>query len=488
MTAISDIGREAPEACESPVFILTASRSGSTLLRFILDSHPELACPPETSIASVCAGLARTWDILDTAGSGTGRPVDEPAPLPPHAAVAVREAIDRVYGHYLERRGKRRWCDKSLDSFQFAELITQVYPEAKFICLYRHCMDVIASGVEVCPWGLHRFGFDPFVAQYPGNSVAAIGSYWLSVCQAILGFEEKNSQLCHRVRYEDLVTAPEETAAAIFSFLGVAQVPGIAEECFRTPHEGEGPGDEKIWFTTSVTPGSMGRGVSVPVGALMPPIRQPINEVLEKLGYRQVGDDWNAVPDRIDPRAGHQTSPAEQGREELDATVTAIRQRMADNGDAALWDASQRWPAVAGSTVALIVQSPYGYHQELRLAFRPSGAALLPGPPPNGSGSRPRVNGERGAAEAADQTRPAADGQEQPVATIIADTATWQSLLDGSANVVSEMTAGRLRCVNKRDSHRIRSDEVHAVATLLGMARIPMSRTRQSDAQPTTAA
>jgi len=22
-------------------------------------------------------------------------------------------------------------------------------------------MDVIASGVEVCPWGLHRFGFDP---------------------------------------------------------------------------------------------------------------------------------------------------------------------------------------------------------------------------------------------------------------------------------------------------------------------------------------
>lgn len=37
----------------------------------------------------------------------------------------VREAIDRIYGHYLEGRGKRRWCDKSLDSYQFADLVAQ---------------------------------------------------------------------------------------------------------------------------------------------------------------------------------------------------------------------------------------------------------------------------------------------------------------------------------------------------------------------------
>ncbi|MBV9448279.1 MAG: sulfotransferase [Streptosporangiaceae bacterium] len=452
-----------PETCESPVFILTASRSGSTLLRFILDSHPDLACPPETSIASVCAGLARTWDILDSAGSGSGRPVHELAPLPPHAAVAVREAIDRVYGHYLERRGKRRWCDKSLDSFQFADLITQVYPEAKFICLYRHCMDVIASGVEVCPWGLHRFGFDPFVAQYPGNSVAAIGSYWLSVCQAVLAFEEKNPDLCHRVRYEDLVTAPEETAAAIFSFLGADQVPGIAEECFRTPHEGEGPGDEKIWFTTGVTPGSMGRGVSVPVGALMPPIRQPINDALEKLGYRPVGDDWNGAPDRIDPRAGHEAPVGAQGHEELEAAVAAIRDRMAACSDVELHEVGRRWPAVVGSTVALVVQSPYGYHQELRLRF----ATVVPA-----------VNGDCQVHMAQ------VEGNAAPVAKIIADPGTWLSLLNGGANFVSELTAGRLRCVNKRDGHRIRSDEVHAVATLLGMARIPMARNPRAEREP----
>jgi hypothetical protein len=32
-------------ACDGPVIVLTMARSGSTLLRFILDSHPELTCP-----------------------------------------------------------------------------------------------------------------------------------------------------------------------------------------------------------------------------------------------------------------------------------------------------------------------------------------------------------------------------------------------------------------------------------------------------------
>ena len=54
--------------CESPVFVLTSSRSGSTLLRFILDSHPELACPPETTVASACASLLRSWAVLEDAG------------------------------------------------------------------------------------------------------------------------------------------------------------------------------------------------------------------------------------------------------------------------------------------------------------------------------------------------------------------------------------------------------------------------------------
>ncbi len=219
--------------------ILTAARSGSTLLRFVLDSHPELACPPEASPGSVCASLARLWQTLRATAAQqlTDAGLDAPAALEPEAAAAIRQVVDDYYRDYLARRRKRRWCDKSLDNVIFASLIGHVFPDARFICLYRHCMDMIASGVEASPWGLQGFGFENFVVQYPGNSIAALGSYWLDRTRTMLAFEQQHPGRCLRIRYEDLVSAPEEAAASMFSFLDVEQVPGITETCFRSEHD-----------------------------------------------------------------------------------------------------------------------------------------------------------------------------------------------------------------------------------------------------------
>jgi hypothetical protein len=54
---------------DEPVIILTAGRSGSTLLRHILDAHPDVACSPETNIVKTCAQLASAWRI-----TGAGPP------------------------------------------------------------------------------------------------------------------------------------------------------------------------------------------------------------------------------------------------------------------------------------------------------------------------------------------------------------------------------------------------------------------------------
>ena len=87
-------------------------------------------------------------------------------------------------------------------------------------------MDVIFSGARNCPWGVSRYGFDPFVAQYPGNTVAAIGAYWISCNQAILEFHDKNPDRCTIVRYEDLVTAPEDVMTRVLAFIGASPAPG----------------------------------------------------------------------------------------------------------------------------------------------------------------------------------------------------------------------------------------------------------------------
>lgn len=464
-------GAELPQA---PVFILTTSRSGSTLARFILDSHPDLACPPETSVSAALAQLARVWGILEDTGSGEPRPPMTPAAPSPRAAAALRAAIDDAFRDYLLARGKKRWCDKSLDTFQFADIVAQVYPDAKFIVLTRHCMDVIASGVEICPWGLSRFGFDQFVAQFPGNSVAAIGSYWLACTQANLAFAETHPGSCHRVRYEDLVTAPEETAAAIFSFLGAAPAPGITVTAFATPHDSDGPGDEKIWFTSGVTGDSAGRGVNVPAAALPPPLRQLINETLAKLDYRTVEVDWNAVTGPVDPRSDARTTTGKiataddialgeegmpGGDGEVQRTVQAIATRIATRSQADLDAIAAHWPVVAGTTVRIMVQGVTGDHQEIRWHF-----------PAAAHGS---VNGTANAGSDVARAERNSEASRQ-IPSIIAAPATWQSLLDGRSNFVTEITASRLRCVNPRDFHRLRSDEVHATAALLGLATIPL--------------
>ena len=454
--------------CHDPVFILTASRSGSTLLRFILDTHPDFACPPETMITAACVALFRSCDILENAGSGRQRLLTEGTTVPEEVLATVRGTVDQVFGRYLARRGKPRWCDKSLDSIFNAGLLAQIYPRARFICLYRHCMDVIASGVEVCPWGVSRFGFDGYVAQHPGNSVAAIGSYWNDCARAMLAFEEQQPGRCHRLRYEDLVSAPEEAAAGMFEFLGARAVPGITDACFSTPHEGDGPGDEKIWFTTKITAEALGRGVRVPAGALPGQLREQINELLDKLGYRTVTDSWNDATTPQDPRLARQCAPpagtgqdghVRQDRQDhgglsgsgtgtvaeptVDAAFRALADRIsAHSGEERASSIAARWPDLVGQSIRFVVAG----REEADLIW------TFPAEPGPG----------------ADTTA------AEPVATMIAESADWLALLDGRANMITEIRAGRLRCVNRRDAFRVRSDEIHAIASLLGIAQVPL--------------
>ena len=84
----------------APVFIACGARSGSTLLRWLLDTHPDIACPPETDVAELVVQYARAAQALGV-----------PTPLE-HA----RGVVDELVGRYLAESGKRRWCDKSLSN------------------------------------------------------------------------------------------------------------------------------------------------------------------------------------------------------------------------------------------------------------------------------------------------------------------------------------------------------------------------------------
>lgn len=295
MRQLPNAGESVPTLQEfsfaDPVFVLCNGRSGSTLLRFLLDAHPDLACPPETNLPALCAQLATVWSLIEGAPLSANRG-DEPPDIPDAAIAGVRQTMDRMVGSYLSRRGKKRYCDKSLGTARFAELLLRVYPGAKFLCLYRHPMDVIASGLEACPWGLNGYGFEPYIATTPGNAVVALARFWADNTAETLAAEEHFPGRCLRVRYEDLVTDPENMAAGIFTFLDAAQAPGISASCFSADRERFGPADYKIWYTTQISAESIGRGWSVPVGMIAPQVLTGINELAAKIGYLQVDGKW----------------------------------------------------------------------------------------------------------------------------------------------------------------------------------------------------
>ena len=277
------------------VFVLCFGRSGSTLLRFLLDAHPDLACPPETRLPTMCAQMAGVWSQLEGAPLSAERTSGLPV-LPEAALAGIRATMDLMVGSYLARRGKSRYCDKSLGAAEHADLLMRVFPEAKFVCLYRPPMDVIASGIEASPWGLNGFGFDAYAASSPGNAVLALAQFWADNTAAILAVEQRFLDRCHRVRYEDLVAAPEKVAAGIFLFLGVPAAPGISERCFTADRERLGPADYKIWHTSRISADSVGRGWSIPASLIGPTVTATVNDLAAKLEYTQVGKQWGIAP------------------------------------------------------------------------------------------------------------------------------------------------------------------------------------------------
>jgi Sulfotransferase family len=341
-----------------PVFVLCMGRSGSTLLRLILDTHPDLACPPETNIPALCSQLAVVWSLIEGAPLSMQRG-DAPPAIPDAAIAGIRHTMDLMTAPYLQRRGKTLYCDKSLGAARFAELLIRIYPGTRFICLFRHPMDVISSGLDACPWGLNGYGFDQYIADSPGNAVMALARYWHDQAHEIAAVEEKIPDKCHRVRYEDMVRDPESIAAGIFDFIGVRQAPGIAQAVFMRDHERFGPADHKIWHTSQISQDSIGKSDSVPVGLIPPPILESINGLLDKLGYVPIDEKWGTA----DMPAGllasaDDVNAAEQNAPLPEAAVLADRLTA---GIARLDSAfTARWQAHMAEIFTVVIRQPHG--------------------------------------------------------------------------------------------------------------------------------
>jgi hypothetical protein len=486
-----------------PVFVLCAARSGSTLLRFQLDAHPDLACPPETNVPALCGQLATVWSLIEGAPLSINRG-DEPPEIPDAAIAGVRETMDRMTGSYLARRGKKRYCDKSLGTARFAYLMQRIWPGAKFVCLFRHPMDVISSGIEASPWGFNGYGFEPYIAATPGNSVHALAHFWLDNAATILAAEEHYAERCYRVRYEDMVTDPQAVADELFKFLDLEPVPGIAEACFAAERERFGPADYKIWHTSQITDDSVGRGWTIPAGLIAPQTRAGINELCGRLGYLPVDENWGTADRPADLRL-----PAEQSKAEVAAGQCA-------EGDNA--------PSATGAPVLVtggeVVPEPgfaaiVGDRLEAGMSVLEDGflrrwepcasesfevIATRAGPGPNArwrvdliARTVSAVNGGR---SVSGTDSAGADGEEEEDSAwdIIASAGTWEQVIGGQVNMSVALRRHQLRYLDTGEAGPVVADaRIAMLSDLLGLTTWGQARQgltirgRADDTAPTPA-
>jgi len=281
------------------VFVLCADQPGPAVLRSLLDAHPQLACPPETRLAAVCAQLTGVWSQL--AGSPLpAERVSGPPAIPDAALAGIRHTMNRMMAPYLGRRGKQRYCDQSRGAVEQADVLRAVFPDAKFLCLYRHPLDVIASGLESTPWGLNGPGSDSYADLSSRNTVLAIAQFWAANVALIMAVEERFHECSLRVRYEDLLADPEGVGERIFRFLGVAPAPGLPQACLVAERERAGPSGYQTGH--AARPGSTGGGWSIPAAMIGSPLTEAINLLTDKLGYPPIDAHWGVTAASSGPR------------------------------------------------------------------------------------------------------------------------------------------------------------------------------------------
>lgn len=273
-----------------PVFVLSHERSGSTLLRYIIDTHPQICSPAHLHLGQLCASLYTS--ILFSIGQ-TMEVTDE-AMRERLVAVETRRVVDELMKRYVTAKGKQMWCEKTTDNLRYLNLLHDVFPDARYICLYRNCMDVVHSSIECS-----RFGFLPELAPYvqkrPENTVAAMVESWVEKTAMLLEFELAHASQCFRVKYEDLVAEPSQTLTPMFASIGLDWDEELLNDVFSTQHD-QGSGDQKILFTKKVNTDSIGRGSTISRSYIPDDLLEKMNHLLARLEYPTVGEDWDTAP------------------------------------------------------------------------------------------------------------------------------------------------------------------------------------------------
>jgi hypothetical protein len=233
----------------SPVFVISSVRSGSTLLRVLLNSHPKVRAPHEMHL--------RTLEVLQT------KPYTEKAMTQLGLDQDELEHLlwDRILYRELTHSGKEVIVDKTPGNALIWRRLREAWPEARYVFLLRHPASMVSSLINGRP------------ERDVAKTVAEVKQYVDAV-------DEARGELPGlTVRYEDLTEDPTEVTQQICAFLGLEWDKGM----LNYGRQEHGPFQAYIGdWSDNIKSGSVQQARELPKADEVP---DSLKEVTRRWGY-----------------------------------------------------------------------------------------------------------------------------------------------------------------------------------------------------------
>jgi hypothetical protein len=218
----------------SPFFIVGSQRSGSTLMRLLLNAHSKIAIPEEGtfwmpllkraarrhSSGIITQGqLGRYLKYIESNNQFRLWGIDAEEVLKrireTRKYCTVPQLISEFYEYYAEQQDKFRWGDKTPSFFRMIPVLAGLYPDARFVHVVRDGRDVYLSWRKMD-------------SSRKNLSVAALE--WVYKVKTVQkGFMRLTPERQFSVRYEDLVTNPKRWLGLTCDFLGIDYEPQMLD-------------------------------------------------------------------------------------------------------------------------------------------------------------------------------------------------------------------------------------------------------------------
>ena len=202
----------APDAADldaQPVFIIGTFRSGTTLLRYLLDSHSRIGCPPETKFMVHLAAMY-TKESTMNAFNSMGFDLN-------YVRRRMRAFATDFYSPYLAANKKSLIVDKTPDYVRILNFLDWLYEgQGRYIMIFRNGLDTAQS--------MNSINVEPLE---PGKTLHSAFNYWYHDTELMCQWFERYPDRCHKIVYEQLCKDVRSQVSSLLAFIGEKWEEGI---------------------------------------------------------------------------------------------------------------------------------------------------------------------------------------------------------------------------------------------------------------------